>query len=111
MTSKPGKSIFFTCLALGASSSLLFSQQLNFQSSFFSPAATRLTTPGSATDIVETEHLPYINQVAKEKSSTAISYSPNASDLLIQQAEQKFRGGRKFYQERDYVNARTAFDA
>ena len=111
MTRKPGKSIFVSCLALSVSSSLLFSQQLNFQTSFFSPAAARLTVPGPTADIVDTEHLPYINQVAKEKKSTAVSYSPNASDLLIQEAEQKFRAGKKFYQERDYTSARTSFDA
>jgi membrane-bound lytic murein transglycosylase D len=111
MTSRPGKSIFVSCLALGVSSSLLFSQQLNIQTSFFSPAVARLTVPEPAADIVETEHLPYIKQVAKEKNSTAISYSPNASDLLIQEAEQKFRAGKKFYQERDYTSARISFDA
>ena len=111
MTSRPGKSILFQCLALGASSSVLFSQQLNFQTSFFSPAVARLAAPEPAADIVETEHLPYINQVAKEKNSTAVSYSPNASDLLIQEAEQKFRAGKKFYRERDYTSARVSFDA
>ena len=111
MTSRPGKSILFSCLAVGVSSSLLFSQQLNFQTSFFSPAAARLTATEPAADIVETEHLPYIKQVAKEKNSTAVSYSPNASDLLIQEAEQKFRAGKKFYQERDYTSARSSFDA
>jgi membrane-bound lytic murein transglycosylase D len=111
MTSRPGKSILFKCLALGASSSVLFSQQLNFQTSFFSPAAARLTAPEPAADIVVTEHLPYINQVAKEKNNTAVSYSPNASDLLIQEAEQKFRAGKKFYRDRDYTSARVSFDA
>jgi len=90
---------------------VLFSQQLNFQTSFFSPAAARLTAPEPAADIVVTEHLPYINQVAKEKNNTAVSYSPNASDLLIQEAEQKFRAGKKFYRDRDYTSARVSFDA
>jgi membrane-bound lytic murein transglycosylase D len=111
MNFRPGTSFVFYGLTLVASSSLLFSQQSGFQTSFFAPAAVRLTLPGSIADVVETEHLPYINQVAKENNKTAATFTPSASDLLIQQAEQKFRAGKKFYQEKDYTNARTAFDA
>ena len=111
MTRKSGTSIIFCCLTLGASSSPLFSQQSSFQTSFFSPAAARLTLTGTVADVVETENLPYINQVAKEKYKTIATFSPNGSDLLIQDAEQKFRAGKKFYQERDYTNARSSFDA
>ena len=32
------------------------------------------------------------------------------SDLLIQQAEESFRSGRKFYQDRDFDDARREFD-
>ena len=111
MTRKSGTSIIFCCLTLGASSSPLFSQQSSFQTSFFSPAAARLTLTGTVADVVETENLPYINQVAKEKYKTIATFSPSGSDLLIQDAEQKFRAGKKFYQERDYTNARSSFDA
>ena len=111
MTRKSGTSIIFCCLTLGASSSPLFSQQSSFQTSFFSPAAARLTLTGTVADVVETENLPYINQVAKEKYKTIATFSPNGSDLLIQDAEQKFRAGKKFYQERDYTNARSSFDS
>ena len=69
MTRKSGTSIIFCCLTLGASSSPLFSQQSSFQTSFFSPAAARLTLTGTVADVVETENLPYINQVAKEIDS------------------------------------------
>jgi len=114
MTSKPGStrlySRFACCLTLVASSVPLYSQQPTFQTSFFAPAAAHLIMPSVVANVVETEHLSYINEVAREKKSVA-AFSPNSSDLLIQEAEEKFRAGKKFYQEREYVNARVNFDA
>jgi membrane-bound lytic murein transglycosylase D len=86
---------------------VLFSQQSNLQTSFFAPASIRLAT-GVSASIAETEHLPYLNEVAKEVKPQA--FQPTPSDLLIQQAEEKFRAGKKFYQDRDFEHARTAFD-
>src|SRR5215472_16116378 len=114
MTSKPGSNrLFFCfacCLTVVASSVPLFSQQPSFQTSFFAPAAAHLIMPSVVANVVDTEHLSYINEVAREKKSVA-AFSPNASDLLIQEAEEKFRAGEKFYQDRDYPNARIYFDA
>lgn len=92
------------------SSSLLFSQQSGLQTSFFSPAAIHLPITVLA-DVAETEHLPYIKQVAKENGKTLTPFLPNGSDLLIQQAEESFRRGRKFYRDRDFERARAEFDA
>ena len=111
MTCKPGYCFFYGFIALGASSSPLFSQQSALQTSFFSPAAARISLSAAVPEIVETEDLPYINEVAKEKKKALAPFAPNASDLLIQQAEEKFRSGKKYYQERDYTNARMDFDA
>ena len=46
-------------------SPLLLSQQSNLQTSFFSPAAFHCLT-GVVADVAETEHLPYIKQVARK---------------------------------------------
>jgi membrane-bound lytic murein transglycosylase D len=48
--------------------------------------------------------------VAKEKGASALSFQPTSSDLLIQQAEERFRSGRKAFQDHDYDRARTEFD-
>jgi membrane-bound lytic murein transglycosylase D len=95
----------------GCSSPLLFSQQSNIQTSFFAPAAVRLPASGVTADIAETEHLPYINQVAKENQKGLASFRPNAFDLLIDQAEEKFQSGKKFYRDRNYDQARADFNA
>ena len=59
----------------------------------------------------EAEHLPYLKEVAKETTSAASAFQPTASDLLIQQAEERFRNGKKAFQDRDFDHARTEFDA
>lgn len=98
----------FIALLLLLPFSLLFGQQSHFQTAFLAPAAIRLTAttvpPGVAPVVVRSEHLPYLSEVAKEDKQ------PNASDLLIQQAEERFRNGRNFYKEGDFESARTAFD-
>ena len=86
----------------------LYSQQSNFQTSFLTPAAIRPVNTAITATIVESEHLPYLKEVAK---TVTADFTPNPSDLLIQQAEERFRNGRKAFQERDYERARTEFDA
>ncbi|MGA2713820.1 MAG: transglycosylase SLT domain-containing protein [Bryobacteraceae bacterium] len=50
--------------------------------------------------------------MAKEnKPETAAVFQPTPSDFLIQQAEERFQTGRKFYRDRDFERARTEFDA
>jgi membrane-bound lytic murein transglycosylase D len=66
---------------------------------------------GVVADIVESEHLPYIKQVAKDTRPTGLLFQPNAYDLLIEQAEERFRSGRNFYRDRDFERARGDFDA
>jgi membrane-bound lytic murein transglycosylase D len=96
------------CIFLASSGSLLQAQQTNLQTSFFAPAAVRMPSTGALADIAETEHLSYIKQVAKDHRTS--SFQPTASDLLIQQAEETFKRGRQFYQDRDFTQARDAFD-
>jgi len=98
----------FFCIFLAFSGSLLEAQQSNLQTSFFAPAAIRMPSTGALADIAETEHLPYIKQVAKDVHSGL--FQPNSSDLLIQQAEESFKQGKQFYQDRSFGQARTAFD-
>jgi membrane-bound lytic murein transglycosylase D len=90
--------------------SFAFCQQPNLQTSFFAPAAIRTPSAVLGADIVDTEHLSYLNQMYREKKKVSATFEPNGSDLLIQKAEEKFRAGRKYYQDREFDKARTAFD-
>src|SRR3954454_22901738 len=94
------------CSFLTASTIPLYSQNPNLQTSFLSPAAIHLSSTGVLASI-ETEHLPYLNQLAKDGNKGIAGFLPNASDLLIQKAEEKFRNGKRFYQLRDYDHARA----
>ena len=87
----------------------VFSQQAGIQSSFL-PAIIR--TPGISgflPDIVETEHVPYLTEVTRENQGKSV-FHPSSSDILIQQAEEKFRSGTRFYQNGDFDHARSDFD-
>lgn len=93
---------------------LLTAQQSHFQISFLAPAAIRLTNPATAAGvspvIVRSEHLPYLSEIAKESKPATAAFQPTASDLLIQQAEERFQTGRRFYRSANAEAARTAFD-
>jgi hypothetical protein len=89
----------------------LYSQQSILQMSFFAPAAIRTLNTSLVPTIVEAEHLPYLKEVAKETSAAITPFQPNSSDLLIQQAEERFRNGKRAFQDRDFDHARTEFDA
>jgi len=108
-----GAAVSFAAL-LFAPLQLLYSQQANLQTSFLAPIAIRPPNPGISATIKEAEHLPYLSEVAKETKSVAPSaalpFQPNSSDLLIQQAEERFRNGRKAFQDRDFDRARSEFD-
>src|SRR5882724_4337029 len=88
-----------------------FPQQSNFQTSFLTPASVRTPPSVIAADIAEIEHLSYLSQVTKEQKTVAGLFKPSSSDFLIQHAEDRFRNGRKFYQERNFDEARSEFDA
>jgi hypothetical protein len=93
-----------------------FSQQSGLQTSFLSPIGIRTpNTTGIATaisaTIADAEHLPYLKEVAKETGPAPTAFHPTTSDLLIQQAEERFRNGRKAFQDREFDRARTEFDA
>jgi membrane-bound lytic murein transglycosylase D len=70
-----------------------------------------VSSPGITASIGEAEHLPYLKEVAKEIKPSPIAFQPTSSDLLIQQAEERFRNGRRAFQDRDFERARTEFDA
>src|SRR5580692_10587987 len=114
MTSKPGNRYLLIGFLAGCASPLLFSQQSGLQTSFFSRAAhvsdSDTATAGDDIAVGDNEDLPYINLVAKESKTGVASFQPNASDLLIAQAEAKFQSGRKFYRDRNYDQARKDFD-
>src|SRR5579863_8571881 len=92
----------------------LYSQQPTFQISLMTPAASggTFTSLGIAADIVETKDESYIKSVARMAAEKNIgSFQPNSSDLLIEQAEERFKAGKKYYRVKDTDHARTEFDA
>ena len=101
-------------LALGISALLLtlpaFPQQSGIQSSFLPAIIHAPAIVGMLPDIAETEHLPYLTEVTRENRGVS-AFHPTPSDVLIQQAEEKFRSGSKFYMASDFDHARSDFDA
>lgn len=102
---------------LAVPNELILAQQAGLPTSFLAPAAVHSIPPASpaAAAVSDSEHLPYVRQIRRDRrlSSTVSplsTFSPNASDLVIQQSEEKFAAGRKFYQERDFDRARVAYD-
>ena len=93
----------FSSFLLLSFSSLLFSQQSNLQTSFLSPVAVHLT--GAVADIAETENLSYIKQITRDSRKSLTTFQPNASDLLIQQAEQTKDSSQRQKLEREAVKA------
>src|ERR1700685_171974 len=100
--------VLLTVLLFPASLSL-FAQQSGLQTSFLVPSAIRTVNAGMAARargrLRDTEHLPYLKEVAKEAAKEASPqtkvFLPTPSDLLIQQAEERFRNGKKAFQDRD----------
>jgi membrane-bound lytic murein transglycosylase D len=84
-------------------------QNPGFQSSFLAPASVR--PPTGVTSVTDQDHLPYLRQLAKDHKQAFSALKPTTSDLLIQQAEERFQSGRRFYQAGDADRARTDFDA
>lgn len=101
----------FLCFQLAIPSASLLAQQSLFQRSFLSPAAAHVSNIGEGEDVDDTYHLPYINLVAQESKLGPALFRPNASDLLIQQAEEKYRQGKQLLQSGDLIRARSEFDS
>jgi membrane-bound lytic murein transglycosylase D len=87
-----------------------FAQQSNLQTSFLTSGAAHLPSLGISADIIETEHLSYMAAVSKEIRPSVV-FTPNAADLLIQQAEERFKNGKKFFEQHSFDSARVEFDA
>jgi membrane-bound lytic murein transglycosylase D len=87
-----------------------FPQQSGIQSSFLPAIIHSPAVGGMLPDIAETEHLPYLTEVTKENQGASV-FHPTTSDVLIQQAEEKFRSGGKYYATSDFDHARSEFDA
>src|SRR6202020_3257860 len=89
--------LFLTVPAL-ISAVPLFAQQAQLQTSFLAPAAVRVNSAAVASGIsaviVRAEHLPYLTELSRIHKTDAAVFQPTPSDLLIQQAEGRFRAGR-----------------
>ena len=100
-------------LALGLSFSLLalpvYPQQSGIQTSFLPAILRAPETTGALADVIDTEHVPYITEVTRENQGTSV-FRPSSSDILIQQAEEKFRSGSRLYLNGDFDHARSDFD-
>lgn len=107
--------IFLVCFVFILLSSVpLYPQQSQFQMSLLSSAAggSSFSSIGISADIVETRdesYLKAVERIATEKEHK--TFQPSASDLLIGQAEERFKAGRKLYRVKDTDHARTEFDA
>lgn len=92
----------------------VFPQQPAIQSSFL-PAVVHPATAGGLLPAVilpdspEFDRTPYITEVTREYQGRSV-FRANASDLLIQQAEEKFRSGTRSYLNGDFDRARSEFD-
>ena len=88
-------------------------QQSGFQLSLLAPAASggALSALGISADIVETRNESYLKTLERIASEKNKPFQPSASDLLVEQAEDRFKAGRKYYRVNDSDRARTEFDA
>jgi membrane-bound lytic murein transglycosylase D len=78
-----------------------------------SPAASGggFTAIGIAADIVETRNESYLKSVERTAVEKNRPFQPSPSDILIDQAEERFKAGRKFYKVKEVDHARSEFDA
>src|SRR3954471_22223214 len=81
----------------------LYSQQSTFQMSLMSPAVSggSFTSLGISADIVETRDESYLKSVARQAAEKSARFQPSPSNLLIEQAEERFKSGRKYYRVKD----------
>lgn len=89
----------------------LTAQQAVLSSAFLAPASVRPANNGIVPNVSDADRLPYLRQLAKDRKQAFSSLKPSASDLLIQQAEERFQNGKKYYQAGDPDRARVEFDA
>ncbi len=57
----------------------------------------------------DNDRIPYLTEVTREYQGKSV-FRATSSDLLIQQAEEKFRNGTRSYQSGDFDRARSEFD-
>jgi len=90
-----------------------YTQQSNFQMSLMAPAGSAgpFSALGISADIVETRNESYLKSVERLASEKSSAFKPSSSDLMIEQAEERFKAGRKFYRVKDATHARNEFDA
>src|SRR5579864_653862 len=87
-----------------------YTQQSKFQMSFLPPAPTptaftvELSAPPALEPNLYLQDLPFLN------TATLAPPRRTRSDNLVQQAEQAFQRGRRYYQANDAPNARNEFD-
>ncbi len=100
------------CFLLVSPSSVIFGQQSNLQISLItSTSGSTLGALGIAPAITATENGSYLNRLTKQSGKgPQSSFQPTSSDLLVQEAEQRFREGRKFYRAKESDRAREEFD-
>ena len=98
-----------TCLCPLLLALPVFSQQSGIQSSFLPAIVHTPAAAGIFADTIETDRVPYITEVTRENQGSSV-FHPNPSDILIQQAEERFRSGSKFYLSGDFDHARSDFD-
>jgi membrane-bound lytic murein transglycosylase D len=111
MTWSPKGVCFVVLAVLMATPFQLTAQQAVFPSSFLAPASVRPPNNGVVPSVADADQLPYLRQLAKDRKQAFASLKPTPSDLLIQQAEERFQSGKKYYAAGDAERARAEFDA
>ncbi len=101
----------FLAFCLLIPQSLLYSQQLSFQTVPSQSLSLLSDNDVSNSGVSDISEATYLENVSKTDGKASQPFHPTASDLLIQRAEEKFRDGRKFYQVKDSDRARAEFDA
>ncbi len=111
---RPQLSLIFPTVLIPVDSVCCYSQQSTFQMSLMSPSAAGsvFSSIGIYADIVETRDESYLKAVERlETEKEHKTFQPSSSDLLIEQAEERFQSGRKLYRVKDSDHARSEFDA
>jgi membrane-bound lytic murein transglycosylase D len=94
------------CSTLLVSTAPLYAQQSEGQVS--ADVSSISDDDGVTVSDINTES--YLETVSKSETTVDHPFHPTASDLLIQQAEEKLHAGRDAYRQKDSERARHAFD-
>ena len=101
--------LIFCSSVILVTSSCGYNQQSKFQNAFLPPAPVPASQPDAAAPPV-IEANPYLRDAPVLLQAQKDSAAPTEADLLMQEADQAFRRGKKAYKASDSQQARREFD-